>query len=145
MQVEINGETFALPPAAEEKLLQDFWTMLAHLYETRLGDKEKAGLMMITRAMLLKAEIEARAKVGKEAALRFRPPRKADPNLFIAESFLPQAREALGHATIHIDTEASGNRITALNLTLEGAGAGGRLLDSAGNAGVGQDDRAAIP
>ncbi len=145
MKIELDGKTYDLPPALEEKLLQDFWDLLAHLYESRLGDKEKVGLMVITRGMLLKAEIEARLTAGKEAALRLRPPKKADPNLFIAELFLPQAMEALAHATIHIDSEGATRCITAFNLSFEGAGASGGQLGADRDAGIRQDDRAQVP
>jgi len=145
MKLEINGTTYETPPGFEDQLIDKLWERLQRLYETNIDDFLKTGLMALTRAMLVREEISVRAKYGKEAALVLRPPKKADPTLFLASLYLPKIREDLCHVTAHITLEEGDRTCTDLRITTKNLDQARGQLDSDGSARVGQNDGVGLP
>ncbi len=138
MQIELEGRTLEVPPEYVQKLAEDFWGMLEKMYETGIGDGTKAGLMAVTRALLVKEELAVRMTHGKEAARAMRPPPKADPNLWLARQFLPHVRDMLNDTKLICET--SGEIITNLALSIPDIGFSGRQVDTTGRVGMREND-----
>ncbi len=138
MQIELEGRTLEVPPEYVQKLAEDLWAMMEQMYKEKIGDGTKAGLMAVTRALLVKEELEVRMKHGKEAARAMRPPGNTDPNLWLARQFLPYLRESINGTKLVCQT--TGDTITNLALSIPNFGDAGRQMDSSGNIWLRQDD-----
>lgn len=140
MKIDINGQNFDVPEAFVHQLADVLWGMFEKMYEEKVDDAAKFGLMAVTRAMLVKEELMVRMMHGKEAARAMRPPPKADPNLWIARQYLPYLREVINGATLSLSCETGDNTITALDFTITSVGGTGGQVDIAGQLRLREND-----
>lgn len=138
MHIEINGVSYEVPQAYVNQLASDLFGLAEQVYEEKLDDTIKVGLMAITRTLLVKEELSVRMKHGKEAARAMRPPPKADPNVWLARQCLPSIQEMLKNAVLTCQTES--NTVTALGVSNTGNSAAGGQVDSTGDIGLREDN-----
>lgn len=143
MRVEINNQSFDVPEDFVNQLADAVWSLFERMYEEKVDDAAKFGLMAVTRAMLVKQELEVRMKFGKEAAQAMRPPPKSDPNLWVARQYLPFVREIIHGSTLACET--TGESITALTFAIPRPGSTGGQVDTTRIERVRQNDRIEIP
>ena len=134
MQIELEGRVLEVPPEYVQKLAEDLWALMEDMYETKIGDGTKVGLMAVTRALLVKEELDVRMKHGKEAARAMRPPPKTDPNLWLARQFLPYLRESINGTKLVCET--AGDTVTHFALSVPNLGESGGQMDSSGGVGL---------
>lgn len=148
MNLDINGEIYDVPAAYVDQLSDGLGDVAIQMYEAKLDDALKSGLMVLTRALLVKEELSVRAQYGKEAARAMRPPPKSDPNIWLFKRMLPTIRELLKYVNISIQSDSS--TITAFNVSFptdisdaitSGDTSGGQV-DTDRNKWVWQDNRA---
>lgn len=118
MRLEINGQALEVPTDFVAQLSQELWAVIEALYEEKIPDTMKTGMMIPVRAMLVQEELQVRMKHGKEAARAMRPPPKEDVNLWLFRKFLPYVQEQISHATISISCEATSQTVTAFNVSI---------------------------
>lgn len=126
MKVFMDGQAYEVPQAYADKMLGDLLAMMEDGYEKHLDDKTKFGIGALARGYLVKLEMDARAKYGKEAGRAVRPPPKTDATLWLVQLFVPMLREAIKNAAISCETEYG--RVTAFNFSLPRQGEAGGLL-----------------
>lgn len=131
MKIEINGEAYDVPESYIQKIANDLWAIIEKMYAEKLDDTTKSGLMLITRAFLVREELSIREKHGKEAARAIRPPAKADPNLWLAKMLMPTVQRMLNDVSITCQTESS--TITAFALSIPNPSAARGQMDSSRN------------
>lgn len=148
MRIDINGVVCEMPPKTQAKLLDYIQTDLEQKYTRDVDGAMKALGKAFTRKILMDLEKKARKVGGEEAAARFRPPKRMDPNLFLAGVLRDFGEEALKHVCLYISlsedgesyvvSDLSAGRIPASPESAQGQ-IGGPLADS-GNDGIGEDD-----
>lgn len=140
MKIEINGETYTVPETYVQKLADDLWKQAEQMYENKLEDGVKVGLMTLTRAFLVREEMAIRQKHGKEAARALRPPPKSDPNLWLARMMLPAVQRILQDATISCET--AGDTVAAFSVSVPNLSESRGQVDTAGNKRMRENNRA---
>ncbi len=107
----------------EAKIIDLLWQSMESLYQDKIDDSAKIGLMTLTRAFCLKQEMSVLRKLGKEAARAFRPPKHDDPTLWMARKMRPALEEVM--ANVRIICKSSGAKITALCAEQDSSSGGG--------------------
>jgi hypothetical protein len=123
MKIEINGDVYDVPQDRVTRLTQDLYGLFEQMYEEKCPDEMKTGLSIVTRGLLVKEELSARAKYGKEVARGYRPPPKSDPTLWLIQLLLPHLREALSDAILTCETESE--TITSFSFSIPRQGVSG--------------------
>jgi hypothetical protein len=143
MKIKIDGIEHTIPADEEYAMLQQIRANMLEEY-AKLEAKWRLLGKPVAREILRKMEDQARAKHGHDAALYFRPDKKADPIVFLSGIMAGLLQEALQHVTLAIGV-ADDHTVTALALSVSGKSVGGGSLVTDGNVGQRQDDGAEIP
>lgn len=128
MRLEINGQVLEVPIDFVAQLSQELWGVIETLYEEKIPDTMKTGMMIPVRAMLVQEEMTVRMRQGKEAARAMRPPPKEDVNLWLFRKFLPYVQEQLNHANITISCEAATSTVTDFRVSIPRNGESGEQM-----------------
>ncbi len=123
MKIIFDDKEYTLQAELEEKIIDLLWQSMESLYEEKIDDSAKIGLMTLTRAFCLKQEMSVLRKLGKEAARAFRPPKHDDPTLWMARKMRPALEEVMQN--VRIICKASGAEITSLSAQQDSCSGGG--------------------
>lgn len=117
MRIEINGMACEMPPDVQRKLLDVVQNDLEQRYSRDMDGAMKALTKAFTRKLLLDMERKARKAGGEELAARFRPPRRADPNMHLANVLRDIGEEGLKHVCLYITLDESGENYIVSDLS----------------------------
>lgn len=117
MRIEINGMACEMPPEVQRKLLDYLQNDLEQRYTRDMDGAMKALAKAFTRKVLLDMERKARKIGNEELAARFRPPRRADPNLHLANVLRDFGEEGLKHVCLYITLDESGENYVVSDLS----------------------------
>ncbi len=122
MNIQINGEDYAIPPEEETLLLKQIQALALKEYE-KLSQDLRFLAKPLARSVLQKMENEARAKYGREASLFFRPEKRQDAVVHLSGVVAAILQEALKHVTLSVSTVD--HTVAAFQVTVAGKGPGG--------------------
>lgn len=142
MKLLINGQPYTAPREEELIFLQQGTELFKAEYQ-KLPAEYRLLLKPFVRTVLLKLEDKAREQAGRERALHFRPGRKEDAVLFLADILTEFLAEALKHVSIHIETNDT--LVAALRFELESQSEAGGQMALSGNIGLRENNGAQIP
>src|SRR5579885_98071 len=145
MRIDINGIACEMPPDVQRKLLDYIQNDLEQRYVRDMDGAMKALTKAFTRKLLLDLERKARKLGGDEAAARFRPPKKSDPNVFLAHVLRDFGEEALKRVCLYISLDESGegyivSDLSAGRIDQPNQGQARRSLAGAGHDRIGEND-----
>jgi dihydroorotate dehydrogenase len=133
MNIDINGETYEVPPEYRDKLINQMWGLVMIEYD-KVPQGYKIPVMALTRKLLYDLEKDLAKKHGKETAVKVaRPVKGADPTKHLLWVMSGAVREGMKDATICIDTEKAAHSVTALNVSIPSTMPGGGQVAVNGN------------
>lgn len=138
MKLTINGERSAIPPEQEQEMIRGILEELKADYYKKLPQHWRVAAKPFTRAMLLMLEKEAEKKGGIEAARAIRPPRNADPNIYLGEILAGILLKGLEYVNLRLDI--CEGTISAVKLDFESPRQAGGSLDSDRHVGLREND-----
>lgn len=143
MRIELNGVACEMPPDVQRKLLDFVQSDLEQRYTRDMDGAMKALAKAFSRKILMDLEKRARKAGGDELAARFRPPKRADPNLFLANVIRDIGEEALKNVCLYISLAEDGESYIVSDLRAgrieQAQGQIGRPLADTGHDGIGED------
>lgn len=145
MHVELDGKSYEVPEAYQEKLIGQLWGLVLKEYE-KVPTKYRVMAKPLVRTVLYEMEKNLAKEHGPEVAAQVaRPPKGEDPNTHLLWIMSKVLREGIGNAIFIIDTEETGDIITAFNISFPNSRDGGGSLASDGDIGIGENDRGETP
>ena len=140
MFIELDGRTYTVPAAYQEKLIGQLWDLAMAEYE-KVPKGYRVSGMFLSRKVLYEMETSLTKEYGKEIALKIaRPGKGEDPNKHLLWVMSSVLREAVKSATFHIDSSEATDTITAFAISIPRQGEAGGSLASHGDIGERKDD-----
>ena len=140
MLIELDGRTYEVPEAYQDKLISQLWELAMLEYE-KVPKAYHIGGMMLTRKILYDMETSLTKSHGKEVAVKIaRPAKGADPNKHLLWLMSSVLREAVKSATFIIDCSESTDTVTAFAISIPRQGETGGSVAVDGDIGQREDN-----